>query len=67
MSLFVWIYVFALIALSNVFGCRKEFSKEYFYFWYNCTISEASNFRYKEVREDLSKIWEIVACYSSTS
>ncbi|KAK6752053.1 hypothetical protein RB195_003463 [Necator americanus] len=48
MSAFVWIYVFTLIALSNFFGCRKEFSKEFFYFWYHCQISDEQSFDYKE-------------------
>ncbi|WKY08406.1 hypothetical protein Q1695_007713 [Nippostrongylus brasiliensis] len=36
-SLLVWIYVFVEIGMSNVAGCRKQFSKEGFYFWYNCS------------------------------
>ncbi|KAK6013830.1 hypothetical protein OSTOST_20829 [Ostertagia ostertagi] len=46
LSLMVWAYVFTLITVSNVAGCRKEFSKEYFYFWYNCSYGSKA-YHYK--------------------
>ncbi|KAL6737848.1 hypothetical protein Aduo_011459 [Ancylostoma duodenale] len=46
MSLLVWIYIFLFIALSNMFGCTKQFSKEYFYFWYNCSNRVPGKFHY---------------------
>ncbi|KIH64345.1 hypothetical protein ANCDUO_05345 [Ancylostoma duodenale] len=48
MSLLVWIYIFLFIALSNVFGCTKQFSKEYFYFWYNCSNRVPGKFHYND-------------------
>ncbi|KAK6752049.1 hypothetical protein RB195_003461 [Necator americanus] len=47
MSALVWIYVFVFMGLSNVFGCTKQFSKEYFYFWYNCSKSVPGKFHFK--------------------
>ncbi|KAK6752050.1 hypothetical protein RB195_003461 [Necator americanus] len=35
------------MGLSNVFGCTKQFSKEYFYFWYNCSKSVPGKFHFK--------------------
>ncbi|KAJ1351630.1 hypothetical protein KIN20_007724 [Parelaphostrongylus tenuis] len=45
----VWIYVFLLIALSNIFGCLKEFSAKYFYFWYNCTYANRYRLHYQNL------------------
>ncbi|PIO65708.1 hypothetical protein TELCIR_12604, partial [Teladorsagia circumcincta] len=47
-SLTVWIYVFVFIGLSNVFGCRKQFSKDEFYFWYNCSNRVPEEFHYND-------------------
>ncbi|VDL82010.1 unnamed protein product [Nippostrongylus brasiliensis] len=48
LSAFVWIYVFTLILLTNVFGCRKEFSKDFFYFWYHCENYNPKHFHFKD-------------------
>ncbi|KAK6023781.1 hypothetical protein OSTOST_10422, partial [Ostertagia ostertagi] len=48
-SLTVWIYVIVFIGLSNVFGCRKQFSKDEFYFWYNCSNRVSGEFHYNDV------------------
>ncbi|KAK6749997.1 hypothetical protein RB195_002160 [Necator americanus] len=39
LSMIVWIYIFALLILYDIFGCKKQFSKDGFYFGYRCEIS----------------------------
>ncbi|KAK6044256.1 hypothetical protein COOONC_18239 [Cooperia oncophora] len=58
MSLFIWIYVFIFIGLSNLYGCRKQFAKDgslnsfnnnsQFYFWYNCSNRIPGKFHYND-------------------
>ncbi|EYB92090.1 hypothetical protein Y032_0198g1629 [Ancylostoma ceylanicum] len=67
MSLLVWIYIFLFIALSNVFGCTKQFSKEYFYFWYNCSNRVPGKFHYNDwVRRNLLEYFCMVSPLFST-
>ncbi|XGW26687.1 hypothetical protein V3C99_007357 [Haemonchus contortus] len=47
-SLILWIYVFIFIGLSNFFGCRKQFAKDGFYFWYNCSNRVPGQFHYND-------------------
>ncbi|XGW26682.1 hypothetical protein V3C99_007356 [Haemonchus contortus] len=48
MSLILWILVFLFIGFSNYFGCRKQFSKDDFYFWYNCSTQVPGEFHYND-------------------
>ncbi|KJH44265.1 hypothetical protein DICVIV_09710 [Dictyocaulus viviparus] len=36
MSGIIWAYILTIIAVNEISGCRKLFSKEEFYFWYDC-------------------------------
>ncbi|WKY08400.1 hypothetical protein Q1695_007710 [Nippostrongylus brasiliensis] len=42
MCLAIWLYTFLFIMFSNVTGCHKQFSVDYFYFSYNCTGGNSS-------------------------
>ncbi|KAK5985214.1 hypothetical protein GCK32_020338, partial [Trichostrongylus colubriformis] len=44
----LWIIVFLYIGLSNHYGCRKEFDKDGFYFWYNCSKRDINKFHYSD-------------------
>ncbi|KAK6027369.1 hypothetical protein OSTOST_06600 [Ostertagia ostertagi] len=46
MSIILWIIVFLFIGLSNYFGCRKQFAKDDFHFWYNCSNRIPGVFHY---------------------
>ncbi|XGW26685.1 hypothetical protein V3C99_007357, partial [Haemonchus contortus] len=56
MSLIVWIIVFLFIGLSNYFGCRKQFAKDDFYFWYNCSNRVPGEFHYNDFMHIASNI-----------
>ncbi|WKY08402.1 hypothetical protein Q1695_007711 [Nippostrongylus brasiliensis] len=49
MSLVVWIHAFVVVGLSNVFGCVKQFSKDDFYFWYNCSNRVPGKLHYMDL------------------
>ncbi|EYC22012.1 hypothetical protein Y032_0018g3663 [Ancylostoma ceylanicum] len=47
-SILVWIYVITILILHGVFGCEKKFSKEGFYFWYDCKNRNKGHFHYAD-------------------
>ncbi|VDL82011.1 unnamed protein product [Nippostrongylus brasiliensis] len=49
MSLVVWIHAFVVVGLSNVFGCVKQFSKDDFYFWCNCSNRVPGKLHYMDL------------------
>ncbi|KAL6740615.1 hypothetical protein Aduo_013956 [Ancylostoma duodenale] len=48
LSILVWIYVTTILLLHGFFGCKKKFSKEGFYYWYDCKNRVQGQFHYAD-------------------
>ncbi|RCN52397.1 hypothetical protein ANCCAN_01440 [Ancylostoma caninum] len=48
LSILVWIYVTTILILHGFFGCKKKFSKEGFFYWYDCKNRIHGQFHYAD-------------------